>query len=332
MSDPRPDDSTRPANASVAPRAMEDARRAEEPKGQPFGRYDLLAKLGEGGMGEVWKAWDTQLKRVVALKRIRPDKVMPGTAERFVREAQAGARLQHPNIIRVFDNGIVEGHHYITTEYIEGESLDKAIAAQPPHPKMAIELMKQVAEALAYAHDQGIVHRDVKPANILVDTQRRAFVMDFGLAKDMRGELGRELTASGYPLGTLLYMSPEQANGWTEALGPPCDQFAVGVVLYELLTGKRPFGGNSQREILNAIVETDPVPPTRENPRLDNHLGGDLPQGAGEGSASPLRIDGCACRGPWPLAGAGGGPSIQGEAGRSAGGARPRRVGAPGGR
>ncbi len=248
------------------------AKPADDPQGHTFGRYRLLEKLGKGGMGVVWKAYDTQLKRVVALKQIRPGDEDAETAERFVREAQAAARLRHPNIVAVHEAGVIDGHHYLTTEYVDAKTLRDVMGAQPLVPKKAIELVKQVAEGLAYAHDQGIIHRDVKPENILVDAQGKAFVMDFGLAKDLRQELGRNLTLSGSALGTPPYMSPEQARGWKEAMGPPTDQFSLGVVLYELLTGKLPFDGTSWPDLSTAIVEKDPVRPTRLNPRLHRDL------------------------------------------------------------
>lgn len=263
---------TRLMETTYAPPADGNAESSSLPEGQPFGRYRLLAKLGQGGMGQVWKAYDTQLKRVVALKQIRPDKEEPAAAERFLREAQAAARLRHPNIIGVLDDGVFEGHHYLTTEYVEGRSLDEVIAAQPLSVRKAVELGKQVAEALAYAHIQGIVHRDLKPANLLLDAEGKAFVMDFGLAKDMTGELGRRLTASGHEPGTPAYKSPEQALARSEAVGPPSDQFSLGVVLYELLTGRLPFDGTSELELVTAIVRKDPVSPTRVNPLLHRDL------------------------------------------------------------
>ena len=298
MSDPRSDDPTLPAGPQRAALPTDSAvdlagdllktsaqaaeletvpaaMRSSSPAARSpvdFGRYRLLDKLGKGGMGVVWKAYDTQLKRVVALKQILAGEEEPETAERFVREAQAAARLRHPNIVGVHEAGVIEGHHFLTTEYVEGKTLRDVTGARPLVPKMAIELVKQVAEALAYAHDQGIVHRDVKPENILVDAQGKAFVMDFGLAKDLRRELGRNLTISGSALGTPAYMSPEQARGWKDAMGPPTDQFSLGVVLYELLTGKLPFDGTSWPDLSTAIVEKDPVRPTRLNPRLHRDL------------------------------------------------------------
>ncbi len=240
----------------------------ENSVGQPFGRYRLLQKLGQGGMGVVWRAYDSQLKRVVALKQILRGEEDPKTAERFLREAQAAARLRHPNILGVHEVGVIGGHLYFTNDFILGRSLRQAMDGGPLSAKESVALVKQVADALAYAHGEGIVHRDVKPENILLDQQGKPYVMDFGLAKDVKAEMGPNLTGSGQVLGTPGYMSPEQAEGWSEALGPPSDQFSVGVMLYELLTGVLPFAGKSFGELLDALRHEEPAAPAKLNPRV----------------------------------------------------------------
>ncbi len=226
--------------------------------GRPFGRYRLLDELGRGGMGVVWRAWDPGLQRVVALKMIGGEDGPGGQrVERFAREAQAAARLRHPNVIAVHDVGVEEGQHYFVTEYVAGGSLDKRLDGLLP-VRRAVELVRSVAEALHYAHGQGIIHRDVKPGNILVDDAWRPYVMDFGLARQVDRPEGTSLTLSGDLLGTPSYMSPEQASGRVELHGPATDQFSLGVVLFQLLTGRLPFEAPSLQGLLNAITDREP--------------------------------------------------------------------------
>ncbi|MBI3267397.1 MAG: protein kinase [Planctomycetes bacterium] len=246
--------------------------------GKPFGRYRLLKELGRGGMGVVWKAWDTHLNRVVALKQLRAEgdgssaTGDAGVVERFMREAQAAARLKHPHIVAVYDVGVEDAQHYFTSDYVAGASLDVLLKTRTLPAREAVALVRTVADALHYAHQQGIVHRDVKPGNILVDEAGRPYVTDFGLAKDVEQASGSGLTLSGALLGTPRYMSPEQASGQVASQGPPSDQFSLGVVLYQLLTGVPPFDGDSLRQLLNAIAEQEPMPPTRVNPRIHRDL------------------------------------------------------------
>jgi len=236
--------------------------------GKPFGRYRLLAQLGRGGMGVVWKALDTHLRRHVAIKGILSFGEADGTQiERFQREARAAAKLRHPNIVTVHDVGLIEGQHYICADFVDGESLDKRMGKAWP-VKRALELVRTVAEALQYAHDQGIVHRDVKPANILLDARDMPYLTDFGLAKDARGSDATAITGTGDVLGTPSYMSPEQARGEARQTGPASDQFSLGVVLYELLTGKRPFTAETQFATMRAVAEADPPRPTAIQPKI----------------------------------------------------------------
>ncbi len=236
--------------------------------GEPFGRYRLMEQLGHGGMGVVWKAWDTDLRRVVALKQILGgDAVRGQTIDRFLREARAAARLRHPNIVPVYDVGVIDGKHYLTADFVDGASLDKRMREELS-VREAVALARAVAEALQYAHDQGVVHRDIKPGNILVDQKGVPHVADFGLAKDASPGSGPALTMSGDLLGTPSYMSPEQARGRPDEQGPASDQFSLGVMLYEMVTGRLPFGGTSLQDILNAITDSDPAPPTRYQKKL----------------------------------------------------------------
>ncbi len=248
------------AGSSCVPTAAPDPRDVE---GAPFGRYRLIEEVGRGGMGVVWKAWDTRLKRIVALKQIlSEDWASPDARERFLREAQLAAQLRHPHIVGVHDVGEEDGRHFLTMDFVEGLPLSKVPRSTP---EQAMQWVKELAEALAYAHAQGVIHRDVKPANVLVDREGKAHVVDFGLARETDAAASAALTGSGAVVGTPLYMSPEQATGDRARVGPASDQFSAGVVLYELLTGRTPFDGQALRDLLNAIAETDPTPPRRIN-------------------------------------------------------------------
>ncbi|MEK7865730.1 MAG: serine/threonine-protein kinase, partial [Planctomycetota bacterium] len=244
-SDPNARTVSRPPSGTPSTRGGPTGTRSgQEPDGKPFGRYRLMLELGRGGMGVVWKAYDTQLKRVVALKQILSEgEVDEEQVQRFMREARLAAKLRHPNIVGVYDVGIQDGQVYFTTDFVSGRSLDKVLKEAVP-PKQAVTWVKQVAEALHYAHEQGVIHRDVKPANILVDGKGNPFVMDFGLAKEVDQAAGvgdSNLTVSGALLGTPQYMSPEQASGRIDMLGPPTDQFSLGAMMYEMIAGRAPF-------------------------------------------------------------------------------------------
>ncbi len=260
-----------PSQPTVVPLSRPGTPGAPPPcDGRPFGRYRLVSELGRGGMGRVWKAWDPELARFVALKQVLgatdDEPEARARVERFRREAQLAARLRHPGIVAVHDVGEQDGAPYFTADYVEAEPLDAVISrsgAQGVPLRQAVLWVKAVAEALAYAHAQGVVHRDVKPGNILIDSQGQPHVTDFGLAKevDLSGEgaaTGSTLTMSGALVGTPQYMSPEQAAGRTREIGPAGDQFSLGVVLYELTAGRLPFRGESLRELLNAVTESEP--------------------------------------------------------------------------
>ncbi len=232
-----------------------------------IGRYQIRQELGRGGMGVVWKAWDPSLGRTVAIKEILAAQV-EGGEERFRLEARAAARLQHPGIVRILDFGVDGERRYLVTELVEGTSLE-AMMERPVPRGVAIDIVRQVAGALGYAHENGIVHRDVKPGNILVDAQgRRAKVVDFGLAKDERGG---GVTHAGTLLGTPRYMSPEQALA-DRPVGPATDQFALGIILYELLTGRRYHEGDSLTAILLDVAQKEPTPPSAVEPGIPRRL------------------------------------------------------------
>ncbi|MBI5359800.1 MAG: tetratricopeptide repeat protein [Planctomycetes bacterium] len=223
-----------------------------------FGRYTLEKELGQGGMGIVYLAFDPSLKRHVALKIITStDKEM---LERFQREARAAARLKHPNIAQVYEIGVADKQNFYTMDYIEGTSLEKLIeTGEQLDFKYIAHIIYQVAMALNYAHDQKIIHRDIKPANILINEEGSAYIVDFGLAKQLTG-LDRSLTMSGSTVGTPDYMSPEQATG-DKDIDPRSDIFSLGATLFHCITGKLPFDGEHIYDIFSKILnEEAPAP------------------------------------------------------------------------
>jgi serine/threonine-protein kinase len=235
------------------------------------GKYAILEEVQAGGMGIVYKAHDTELDRIVALKMIKGG-LLATTEEivRFRHEARAAARLDHPNIVPVHDIGEEEGRLYFTMAFAWGGSLSRRLSCFVADPRAAAALAEKVARAVHYAHEKGILHRDLKPGNILFDERGTPWVGDFGLAKFVDGSL--ELTRPGQPLGTPAYMAPEQASGHTDRISPRTDVWALGVLLYELLTGCRPFKGESQEEQLRKVRTGEPPRPRAVNRSLDRAL------------------------------------------------------------
>ncbi len=233
--------------------------------------YEVQAVLGRGGMGVVYKARHLRLNRAVALKMLVVGAyARPRELERFLQEAEAVAGLRHPNIVQVHDVGDLDGRPYFTMEYVEAGSLDQKIAGTPQPAGEAAALVATLAEAIHAAHQGGIIHRDLKPANILLTADGTPKITDFGLARRLEG--GGELTQSGTPLGTPGYMAPEQAEGRTHAIGPATDVYALGAILYELLTGRPPFRSDTAIETERQVIAQDPVPPSR----LNSHVPRDL--------------------------------------------------------
>jgi WD40 repeat protein len=226
-----------------------------------IGRYELGEVVGRGAFGVVHRAYDTMLRRTVALKRPRPGAVeTPEAVERFLREARAVAALRHPNIVAVHDAGQADGRVYLVGELIEGRNLADELAARRPGFGRSAGWVAAMAEALAHAHAMGLIHRDVKPSNVLIDRADRAHLTDFGLAKsDVDGPT---LTAEGQVIGTPAYMAPEQADGRVGSIDARTDVYALGAVLYELLTGSQPFAGAGPM-LLARIREEEPIPPRR---------------------------------------------------------------------
>ena len=237
-----------------------------------IGRYQMLRLLGKGGMGVVYLAEDMQLRRNVALKL--PNFALderPDTLERFYREARTAARLQHPNICPVYDVDQADGRHYLTMAFIDGQPLSQLVPDFPNRPPSeAVQLVRTVALALDEAHQQGIIHRDLKPANIMINRRGEPVVMDFGLAREIRNA-SAELSAPGVPMGTPAYMSPEQARGDLTAIGPGCDVYSLGVVLYQLLCGDLPFQGTTI-EVMSRHLHDAPPPLSKKRPGIDPRL------------------------------------------------------------
>jgi len=236
------------------------------------GKYEVLAELGRGGMGVVHLARQLDLNRVVAIKRLlRGTSSSPDDMARFRSEASAAARLSHPHIVAVHDVGIEGEMPFLVMQYVEGTTLAKKLADGPLPPRVAATLLEPICRAVEHAHNRGVLHRDLKPSNILIDTLGRPLVGDFGLAK--RIDLGNEgPTITGAILGSPSYMAPEQASSRRSSVGPTADVYALGAILYQMLTGRPPFQAASALDTMLLLLEQDPIPPRVLNPKADPDL------------------------------------------------------------
>ena len=271
-----------------------------ESGGRLFGEYELLGEIARGGMGVVYKARQVRLNRVVALKMIRSGRLADDEEiQRFQREAEAAAKLEHPNIVPIYEVGESDGQHFFSMGFVDGPPLSDLIEDGPLPAKQAAELTRTIANAVQYAHEQGIVHRDLKPANVLLASIGRepadgaddtrtgststqpgglhpplAFgvprITDFGLAKNITADTG--MTATGQIMGTPSYMPPEQAAGETEKIGPLVDVYSIGAMLYCQLTGRPPFQSANQIDTMRQVLENEPVPPRQLNPAIPRDL------------------------------------------------------------
>jgi serine/threonine-protein kinase len=232
--------------------------------------YELEAVLGHGGMGAVYKARHLRLNRVVALKMaLAGVYASPDDRKRFQREAEAVAGLRHPNVVQIYDVGDSDGLPYFTMEFVDGGSLAAKLAATPQPARQAAEMMTALAGAMEAAHRGGIVHRDLKPGNVLLTSDGAPKVSDFGLARRL-DEAG--LTRTGVPVGTPSYMAPEQARGNKDAVGPAADIYALGAILYELLTGRPPFRAETAAETVQQVIYQEPASPSRLNAKVPRDL------------------------------------------------------------
>ena len=235
-----------------------------------YGRYEIVGELGKGSMGVIYKAHDPQIDRVIALKVLRHDRVTSEEfVKRFYKEAKAIGRLSHSAIVTIYDVGQDKGTIYIAMEFLEGSSLDGVIRERRLSPEEIVDIGAQVTEALDYAHQQGIVHRDIKPSNIILTPTGQVKITDFGIARIEDSSAPRQ-TLAGEILGTPLYMSPEQVM--SQSVDGRSDLYSLGVILYELTTGKRPFGGDSLAPTFRAITQDTPPGPAKIDPSVSKAL------------------------------------------------------------
>lgn len=236
-----------------------------------FGDYELIEEIARGGMGVVYRARQVSLDRIVAVKLILFGQFAnEAVVKRFRAEATSAARLQHPRIVALHEVGEQNGHQFFSMDYVAGRNLAELLRDGPLPAKRAASLLRTIVEAIHYAHGQGIVHRDLKPSNILIDELGEPHITDFGLAKNLKTD--SDLTLSGQIIGSPNFIAPEQAAGKTESVGPHSDVYSLGAILYQMLTGRTPFGGETITETLNHVLHSDPPAPRLLNPSVPHDL------------------------------------------------------------
>ena len=252
-----------------------------------FGDYELLEQIGRGGQGVVFRARQKSLNRIVALKVIGLGQwATKAHLKRFRLEAEAAARLEHPGIVPIHEVGERDGSCYFSMKFVEGGQLDEVARREPMPIRRAVELIAKVARTVHYAHEHGILHRDIKPGNILLDAKGEPHLTDFGLARLVESE--SSVTHTLDVLGTPSYMAPEQAVGNNAAVSSATDVYGLGAVLYQLLTGQPPFAGGTTYETIKLLLDTEPRQPRLLNPKIDRDSQHDLPQVPRERSKAPL--------------------------------------------
>ena len=310
------------AETSLRDTPSYEPRTLAAPPPRRFADYDLLQQLGAGGMGVVWKARHLRLNRLVALKMVRFASAADGPErQRFRREGEAVARVKHPNIVEIYDADEVDGQPYIAMELLEGGTLARRVRDRPLTPREAAGLVRTLALAVQAAHDRGVVHRDLKPTNVLFAADDTPKVADFGLAKLLDAETGQ--TRTGDVLGTPAYMAPEQARGDAGRIGPRTDVYGLGAMLYELLHGKPPFRGADRKAVLKQVLHGRPESAKGKQQGPRQGLATICREVPGEGAARPLPVGGGAGGGPGPLVGR---PGAGGETAGAAGADQPVRA------
>lgn len=264
-------DASKPKGDTATQPERNNGDSADEKELTKFDDYEIIEEIARGGMGVVYKAHQTSLNRVVALKMILAGKRAGNEqVQRFLSEAKAAAKMDHPGIVPVYEIGQHGDQHYFSMAFVEGQSLADKAQNKPLPPKESAQLIKVVAQAIAYAHQQGVIHRDLKPANVLVDTNGQPKVSDFGLAKQVESEL--DMTQTGAVLGTPSFMSPEQAAGKNSQVGALSDVYSLGAVFYFLLTGRPPFQASTVPDTLRQVFYFDPVSIRKLNPSVPKDL------------------------------------------------------------
>ncbi len=269
----QPDASWRPTGASSPSTGHPDAalEAALRDPSRRLGRYVIVTPIGRGGMGEVFRAHDAALRRDVAIKLIHQGADRsPRARERFLREARAAARLRHPGIVRVHEVGEHAGRPYLVMDLVPGESLADLRSRGPIPPRRVAELVRDIARALDHAHAGGVVHRDVKPDNVLIDREGKPYLTDFGVARDV--QTSRDITTTGQIVGTPVYASPEQLRGHIRDVGPRSDVYSLGALLYDALAGTPPFDADTVATLLYEALNTDPVALRTRDPSIPAEL------------------------------------------------------------
>ena len=297
--DPGHTEKSLPGDENGAPNNKKSASAAEL-LGE-LGDYELLEEVGRGGQGVVFRARQKSLNRTVALKVISLGQwASKAHLKRFRLEAEAAARLEHPGIVPIHEVGERDGSCYFSMKFVEGGQLDEVARREPMPIRCAAELIAQVARTVHYAHEHGILHRDIKPGNILLDAKGEPHLTDFGLARLVESE--STVTRTLEVLGTPSYMAPEQAVGNNEAVSSVTDVYGLGAVLYQLLTGQPPFAGGATYETIKLLLDTEPRPPRVVNPKDRSRSLNDLPQVPRERSKASLLVRSRASRGFGTLA------------------------------